>query len=109
MGKPRTEPASRVERARILLAYREGPSFFAVGRALRLHHQTVQRCVERAPSATSADLTFPSSKSWVETAWRLEDPLGVVAGMRVELQLKVEPAPTLVDFGAADTGYGVLR
>jgi hypothetical protein len=32
-----------------------------------------------------------------------------VAGMRVELQLKVEPAPTLVDFGAADTVYGVLR
>jgi hypothetical protein len=29
--------------------------------------------------------------------------------MRVELQLKVEPAPTLVDFGAADTVYGVLR
>jgi choline dehydrogenase-like flavoprotein len=28
----RTEPASRVERARILLAYREDPSFFAVGR-----------------------------------------------------------------------------
>src|SRR6201988_2409700 len=44
----RTEPGSRVERARILLAYREDPSFFAVGRALGLHHQTVQRCVERA-------------------------------------------------------------
>jgi len=44
----RTEPASRVERARILLAYRENPSFFAVGQALGLHHQTVQRCVERA-------------------------------------------------------------
>src|SRR5215468_670321 len=44
----RTEPASRVERARILLAYREDPSFFAVGRRLGLHHQTVQRCVERA-------------------------------------------------------------
>ena len=46
--RSRTEPASRVERARILLAYREDPSFFAVGRALGLHHQTVQRCVERA-------------------------------------------------------------
>jgi transposase len=44
----RTEPASRVERARILLAYSEDPSFFAVGRGLGLHHQTVQRCVERA-------------------------------------------------------------
>ena len=47
-AQSRTEPASRVERARILLAYREDPSFFAVGRALGLHHQTVQRCVERA-------------------------------------------------------------
>jgi transposase len=48
MAQSRTEPASRVERARILLAYREDPSFYAVGRALGLHHQTVQRCVERA-------------------------------------------------------------
>ena len=48
IGQSRTEPASRVERARILLAYRENPSFFAVGRALGVHHQTVQRCVERA-------------------------------------------------------------
>jgi len=37
-----------VERARILLAYRQDSSFFAVGQALGLHHQTVQRCVERA-------------------------------------------------------------
>jgi transposase len=48
IAQSRTEPASRVERARILLAYREAPSFFAVGQALGLHHQTVQRCVERA-------------------------------------------------------------
>jgi transposase len=48
MAQSRTEPASRVERARILLAYREDPSFFAVGQILGLHHQTVQRCVERA-------------------------------------------------------------
>src|SRR4029077_20097529 len=43
-----TEPGSRVERARILLGYWKDPSFFAVGQALGLHHQTVQRCVERA-------------------------------------------------------------
>src|ERR1700736_2727780 len=48
IAQSRAEPASRVERARILLAYREDPSFFAVGRALGLHHQTVQCCVERA-------------------------------------------------------------
>jgi transposase len=48
IAQSRTERAGRVERARILLAYREDPSFFAVGQALGLHHQTVQRCVERA-------------------------------------------------------------
>ena len=37
-----------MERARVLLAYRDDPSFFAAGQALGLHHQTVQRCVERA-------------------------------------------------------------
>ena len=31
IAQSRTEPASRVERALILLAYREDPSFFAVG------------------------------------------------------------------------------
>jgi transposase len=48
IARSRTEPASRVERARMLLAYRDNPSFFAVGQALGVHHQTVQRCVERA-------------------------------------------------------------
>src|SRR5712672_2772666 len=48
MAQSRTEPASRVERARILLGYWKDPSFFAVGQELGLHHQTVQRCVERA-------------------------------------------------------------
>src|SRR6266487_4625100 len=48
LSRSRTEPASRVERAQMLLAYRENPSFFAVGQRLGVHHQTVQRCVERA-------------------------------------------------------------
>jgi transposase len=48
IARSRTEPASRVERARMLLAYRDDPSFFAVGRLLGVHHQTVQRCIERA-------------------------------------------------------------
>ena len=47
-SRSRTEAASRVERAQILLAYRKNPSFFAVGKKLGVHHQTVQRCVERA-------------------------------------------------------------
>jgi hypothetical protein len=48
IARSRTEPASRVERARMLLAYRKTPSFFAVGQTVGVHHQTVQRCVERA-------------------------------------------------------------
>src|SRR5450631_2385106 len=48
IARSRTEAASRVERARILLGYWENSSFFAVGQALGLHHQTVQHCVERA-------------------------------------------------------------
>ena len=48
IARSRSEAARRVERAQILLAYREKPSFFAVGQRLGLHHQTVQRCVERA-------------------------------------------------------------
>jgi transposase len=48
IARSRTEPAGRVERARILLAYRKDPSFYAVGQALGLHAQTVQRCIERA-------------------------------------------------------------
>ena len=48
LSRSRTEPAGRVSRAAMLLGYREKPSFFAVGRRLGVHHQTVQRCVERA-------------------------------------------------------------
>jgi transposase len=48
IARSRSEAARRVERAQILLAYRETASFFAVGQRLGLHHQTVQRCVERA-------------------------------------------------------------
>jgi transposase len=66
IAQSRTEPANRVERARILLAYREDPSFFAVSRALGLHHQTVQRCVERAvaegPMAALDDRPRPGSE-----------------------------------------------
>ena len=48
ISRSRTERKSRVDRARMLLAYHENPSFFAVGQAVGMHHQTVQRCVERA-------------------------------------------------------------
>jgi hypothetical protein len=48
LSRSRSEPARRVQRARMLLAYRETPSFYLVGRSLGVHHQTVERCVERA-------------------------------------------------------------
>jgi transposase len=76
--RSRSEPASRVERARILLAYRKNPSFFAVGRTVGVHHQTAQRCVERAlaygPMAALGDRPRPGkaptitaeAKAWIE-------------------------------------------
>jgi hypothetical protein len=85
--RSRTEPASRVERVRMLLAYREDPSFFAVGRSLGMHHQTVQRCVERAlaygPMAALDDRPRPGkeptitaeAKAWlVSLADQFEKP-----------------------------------
>src|SRR4030081_1070511 len=76
-ARARSEGASRVERARMLLAYREDPSFFAVAQAEGVHHQTVQRCVERAvaygPMAALDDRPRPGkeptitaeAKAWV--------------------------------------------
>src|SRR6202789_4359460 len=48
ISRSRTEPASRVERARILLMYRQTPSLYATGRAIGVTHQTVERCLRRA-------------------------------------------------------------
>jgi DNA-binding transcriptional regulator LsrR (DeoR family) len=42
------EPTSRVERARIILAYLEEPSAYAVARTIGVTRQTVTRCLERA-------------------------------------------------------------
>ena len=89
VARSRMEPASRVERARMLLAYREDPSFYAVGRAVGVHHQTVQRCVERATAygaiAALDDLPRPGreptitaeAKTWlVNLACRKAKELG---------------------------------
>ena len=48
ISRSRTEPANRVERARIILAYLEEPSAYAVASAMRVSQQTVTRCLERA-------------------------------------------------------------
>src|SRR5207237_7311954 len=47
ISRSRTEPANRVERARIILAYLEEPSAYAVAGAMRVSQQTVTRCLER--------------------------------------------------------------
>ena len=58
----------------MLLAYREDPSFFAVGQALGVHHQTVQRCVERAvaygPLQALDDLPRPGKEPTITAAAR---------------------------------------
>jgi transposase len=48
IARSRTQSASHVERARILLAYHADPSAYAVGEAIGVTHQTVQRCLDRA-------------------------------------------------------------
>jgi len=48
LARSRTEASSRVERARILLAYRSDPSSTAVGEQIGVTHHTVQRCLRRA-------------------------------------------------------------
>ena len=77
VSRSRTERASRVERAQMLLAYNESPSFFAVARRLGAHHQTVQRCIERAmaygplaalddrPRPGKEPTITPEAKAWL--------------------------------------------
>src|SRR6201997_3193737 len=48
ISRSRTAPRSRVERARIILAYLEEPSAYAVARTIGVTQQTVTRCLERA-------------------------------------------------------------
>src|ERR1700753_1248354 len=48
IARARTEGAGGCQRARILLAYRANPSSYAVGEAIGVTHQTVQRCLDRA-------------------------------------------------------------
>jgi transposase len=89
IARSRTETASRVERSRMLLAYQDDPSFFAVGRALGVHNQTVRRCIERAvafgPLAALDDrprpgkeaTITPQAKTWlVSLACRKAKDLG---------------------------------
>ena len=48
ISRSRTEPANRVERARIILAYLNEPSAYAAAHAIGVSQQTVTRCLQRA-------------------------------------------------------------
>jgi hypothetical protein len=48
VSRSRTEPASHVQRACILLTYRRTPSLYATGREVGVTNQTVERCLRRA-------------------------------------------------------------
>ena len=48
ISRSRTEPANRVERACIVLAYLDNPSAYAVAGQIGVSQQTVMRCLERA-------------------------------------------------------------
>ena len=89
IARSRSEPMRRVERARTLLAYCDYPSFFGAAQAVGVHHQTVQRCVERAavegPLAALDDRPRPGkeptitaeAKAWIaELACRTAKELG---------------------------------
>ncbi len=77
IARSRTAPASWVERARILLAYRADPSCYAVGAAIGVTHQTVLRCLDRAvrfgvmaalddsPRPGSATKITDEAKAWL--------------------------------------------
>ena len=77
IARSRTEPAIRVERARLLLAYRLSPSSTAVGEQIGVMRHTVRRCVRRAqrlgvitalddsPRPGKAPEITPEARAWL--------------------------------------------
>ena len=87
----------------IVDAIRQGPT--AVG--LRFRSAIEKGGAERLP--VIIDMTCPRSKSWVEVTVGLDDPDGQIASLNVDLKLKLEGSPTLIDFGALGTVYGQIK
>jgi transposase len=60
LGRSRTEPAYRIERARIMLAYAEGETVSAIARRMQTNRPKVERCIDKAlqlgPSVALVDL-----------------------------------------------------
>jgi len=77
IARSRTEPAIRVERARMLLAYRANLSSTAVGEQIGVMRHTVRRCVRRAqrlgamaaldesPRPGKAPSITPEARAWL--------------------------------------------
>lgn len=55
------------------------------------------------------DLTFPSSKSWVQVDWQIDDPRKAVRSIHAAIAQNLDAPtggkPTLVDFGASSLVY----
>lgn len=81
---------------------RQGP--LAVG----LRFEGVEALRGERAVQSKVDLTVPNSKSWIETRWTVEDPEGFVAGLGLDLNLRIDDRPTLVDLGAISTVYSHL-
>ena len=79
IARSRTEPAGKVERSRILLAYRQDPSFYAVGQTMGLHAQTVQRCIERAKAEGALAALDERTRPGKEPTITVEAKMWVVA------------------------------
>jgi penicillin amidase len=58
--------------------------------------------------ASTVELGFPRSKSWVRVTWTIDDPQGNVAGVAADLNLQVGAGPTLVDFGVDSLVYATV-
>lgn len=82
---------------------REGPS------AAGLRFESTEALGANASVESVVELSFPSTKSWVEATWRIDDPRGLVSGIGLDLPLRVKGDPTLVDLGAASTVYAQLK
>jgi len=82
---------------------RQGP--LAIG--LQSRHQI--KVDGSRPVDSLIDLNFPSSKSWIETVWTLNDPENQIETMGLELGLLVDQPPILVDCGARSTVYTTLK
>src|SRR5712675_1833221 len=111
----RTEPTSRVERARIILAYLDEPSAYEVARTIGVTQQTVTRCLERAAELGVAVHPAPALVAALAKAHaegRLEERLGffakpkllIIGGLEIGRAQRDNP----VEYGAADIGDDAL-